>query len=77
MTNPLPRSRRGRKTEIPGEKMTRVIVTVDSMTRRKLTVLGGGNISLGVRVAAAAGFQAYQTGRITVPTGSPSDSNDE
>jgi hypothetical protein len=66
MTNPLPRSRRGRKTEIPGEKMTRVIVTVDSMTRRKLAVLGQDNISLGVRVAASAAYRDYQTGRLKI-----------
>lgn len=49
----------GPKTEIP-EGMERVTVTLDSMTRRRLRVLGQNNESLGVRVAARVAFDRYQ-----------------
>lgn len=54
--------KRGRKPIHPGEPMTRHVVTVDEMTLRKLKVLGDGNVSLGVRVAANAAFEKYQKG---------------
>ena len=51
---------RGPKTLIPGEPMKRTQVTIDSLTRRKLVVLGDGNLSEGVRKAAESGYETYQ-----------------
>lgn len=53
----------GRKTEKPGESMDHATVTLDEMTRRKLTVLGDGNLSKGVRLAADVAYDRYQQGR--------------
>lgn len=40
--------------------MKKQAVAVDSMTLRKLKVLGNGNISAGVRKAAEVAYKAYQ-----------------
>lgn len=45
---------------IYGETLTRKQVTIDSMTLRKLMVIGGGNLSAGVRLSAETAFDAYQ-----------------
>lgn len=51
----------GPKTELPvGEALERVTFTLDAMTRRKLKVLGGGNESQGVRIAARVAFDRFQ-----------------
>ena len=50
----------GRKTELPGDATHRVQVTVDEKTLVLLRVLGGGNLSRGVRRAARAAYDAYQ-----------------
>lgn len=44
----------------PGENAQRLTVTVDEMTLRRLRVLGGENLSKGVRVAARVAFDRYQ-----------------
>ena len=49
----------GPKTETP-ETMVRVTVTLDALTRRKLKVLGNGNESAGVRIAARVAYERYQ-----------------
>ena len=52
--------KRGRKTEIVGERVTRMNFTVDEMTLRLLKVLGQGNASKGVREAARVAYAVYQ-----------------
>ncbi len=54
----------GRKTEVSSEAMSRRTMTLDPMTIRKLTVVGDGNISKGVRIAAQLAFEAYQNGKL-------------
>lgn len=56
----------GRKTE-PGVdgKVAKHTVTYDEMTERKLKVLGGGEVSRGIRKAARYAFDAYQDGKFT------------
>lgn len=53
----------GPKTETDGDPVTRSAVTLDEMTRRKLRVIGDGNMSLGIRRAADAAFDRYQRGQ--------------
>ena len=48
----------GPKTELGGAAMRRRTLTYDETTERMLRVLGGGNASRGVRVAARAAFKA-------------------
>lgn len=50
----------GRKTEVQGEKMVRLTVTVDPMTVRKLVVVGDGNKARGVRIAVEAAYAKRQ-----------------
>jgi hypothetical protein len=57
--------KRGPKPQIDGEIMKRQIVTIDSMTRRKLMVLGTDEagksvLSRGVRRAAEIAYEKYQ-----------------
>lgn len=52
--------KRGRKALVPGAEQHRRNVTFDDMTLRMLTVLGGGNVSRGVRVAAQVAWDKYQ-----------------
>lgn len=54
------RKNAGRKPENPGEAMTHKTITLDSMSLRKLLVLGDGEVSRGVRVAAEIAFDRYQ-----------------
>lgn len=42
--------------------------TLDDRTRRMAKALGGGNLSRGLRVAAAYAYEAYQHGRFTPDT---------
>lgn len=53
----------GRKPVLPGETMKRVCVTLDERTVRLLNVLGEGNLSQGVRVAADVAYDAWQAKR--------------
>lgn len=53
----------GRKPTLPGETMKRVCVTLDERTLRLLGVLGEGNLSQGVRVAADVAYDAWQAKR--------------
>lgn len=50
----------GRKTEDPTEKVEKMTITIYPMTRRKLAVLGDGNVSKGIRKAADLAFAKYQ-----------------
>lgn len=52
--------KRGPKPLIPGEVMQQKLVSVDSLTIRKLKVIGDGNLSAGVRAAAEAAYDRYQ-----------------
>lgn len=49
----------GRKTELVGAPTKAVTLTLDEMTVRKLKVLGEGNASRGVRLAADMAYDAY------------------
>lgn len=51
----------GRPRNNPEEAMTTTAITVDSMTLRKLAVLGEGNVSEGVRRAADVAYDRYQS----------------
>lgn len=44
-----------------GEPMTKTVVSLDEMSRRKLRVLGEGNISAGIRRAAEMAYARYQS----------------
>ena len=51
----------GPKNDLPhGEVADRITVTLDALTVRRLRVLGDGNVSQGVRVAARAAYDRYQ-----------------
>lgn len=67
---------RGRKPFFPGEPMRRHPITVDEMTLRKLKVLGEGNVSAGVRVAAEIAYRTYQRDEATLKIGTSSDQRD-
>lgn len=54
------RARAGRKSEVPGEKVEKTTVTLHPMTKRKLAVLGDGNLSKGIRLAADVAFDRFQ-----------------
>jgi urease accessory protein UreE len=49
----------GPKTETT-DPLARVTLTLDELTRRRLRVLGDGNESAGVRVAARVAYERYQ-----------------
>jgi urease accessory protein UreE len=49
----------GPKTET-ADPLARVTLTLDELTRRRLRVLGDGNESAGVRVAARVAYERYQ-----------------
>lgn len=53
--------KRGPKPIFPGEVMQQKLVTLDQMTIRKLKVLGGDNLSRGVREAAEVAYDRYQS----------------
>lgn len=50
----------GRKTERPGDPAKVRSVSLDDMTVRKLRVVGGGNVSKGIRLAAELAYLSYQ-----------------
>lgn len=54
--------RTGPKNELGGQPVERVTVTLDEMTRRKLKVVGDGNTSMGIRIAADLAYDRYQRG---------------
>lgn len=54
-----PMKKRGPKP-IFGETMRHRQITIDDITRRKLIVLGSGNLSAGVRIAADKAYDKYQ-----------------
>ena len=51
------RTHSGKKTELYGQPTRRVQVTLDERTLELLAVLGGGNVSKGIRVAARAAYR--------------------
>lgn len=53
----------GRITEIADGTRPRT-VSLDDMTVRKLKVLGDGNASRGIRVAADRAYKLYQDGKL-------------
>lgn len=55
-----PLKKRGPKPLFVGETLKRTQVTIDSLTKRKLMVIGDGNLSAGVRAAADAAYEQYQ-----------------
>jgi hypothetical protein len=55
-----PRRNSGPKTELIGEPMRRVQVTLDARTVDLLQVLGDGNVSKGIRQAARVAYDRYQ-----------------
>lgn len=63
-TAPTPKKKPGPKTGPVDGPLERVYVTLDEMTKRKLTVLGRGNMSKGIRAAADYCFSRYQQGLI-------------
>lgn len=55
------RKRAGRKTELPaGEDVKQTPLMLDDLTKRMLSVLGDGNLSLGARRAARTAYDRYQ-----------------
>jgi len=61
------RPRSGRKTELAGQPVRRVQLSLDDRTLRLLKTLGDGNTSKGTRIAADAAYDLYQQGRLTLP----------
>lgn len=60
MSTNSPGKKRGPKP-ILGETLKRTQITIDTLTRRKLMVLGGGNnLSAGIRKAADMAYERYQ-----------------
>jgi hypothetical protein len=55
-----PRPRSGRKTELQGQPTKRVQVTLDARTLELLAVVGGGNVSKGIRHSARLAYEQYQ-----------------
>ena len=49
----------GRKSEV-NEKLTKVAVTLSDLALRQLRVIGDGNVSRGVRLAAEVAYANYQ-----------------
>lgn len=54
------RKNAGRRTELVGDPMRRIQVTVDEKTLEFLQILGEGNLSKGVRNAARVAYDRYQ-----------------
>lgn len=52
--------KRGPKTELGDVPVVRTQVCLDERTKRLLLVLGGGNLSKGIRQAAEVAYQRYQ-----------------
>lgn len=55
-----PRPHSGKKTELGGQPTRRVQVTLDERTLEFLNVLGEGNVSKGIRLAARVAYDRYQ-----------------
>lgn len=53
----------GRPPKVDGAAMGHTTITIDDMTRRRLLVLGDGNMSEGVRLAAEVAYNRYQATR--------------
>jgi hypothetical protein len=66
-------AKRGPKLERPDLTVAPVTLNLDEMTRRMLAVLGKGNMSAGVRLAARAEYLRYQrsTDTTTEQSGEP------
>lgn len=50
----------GRKTEVLGERMKPIRVTLDERTMRLLKAMGNGVVSKGIRVAANIAYDEWQ-----------------
>lgn len=50
----------GKKTELDGQPTRRVQVSLDAHTLELLAVLGDGNVSKGVRVAARVAYEKHR-----------------
>ena len=50
----------GRKTEVLGERMKPIRVTLDARTMRLLKAMGDENVSRGIRVAADLAYDEWQ-----------------
>ena len=50
----------GKRTELIGDPVRRVQVTLDQRTVEMLLVIGGGNLSYGVRAATRVAYDRYQ-----------------
>lgn len=50
----------GRKTEKVGAPTRAVSVSLDELTVRRLRVVGDGNLSRGIRIAAELGYEKFQ-----------------
>lgn len=59
-----PRRNAGRKTERHDLAVSKRTVSYDDLTQRRLSALGGGNVSRGIRLAAEHAFDAYQAGKL-------------
>lgn len=59
------RARAGRKTEMNGQPTKRVQVSLDERTTVLLKVLGDGNVSKGIRLAARVAYDRYQHDDLT------------
>lgn len=55
-----PRRNAGRKTEMVGRPTRAKTVSLDELTERRLKVVGGGNLSRGIRIAAEIAYDKYQ-----------------
>jgi len=60
MSTTSPGKKRGPKP-ILGETLKRTQITIDTLTRRKLMVLGEGNLSAGIRAAADKAYDRWQS----------------
>ena len=59
-------AKRGPKPLLGDEILTSKQVTIDRLTIRKLLVVGGGNISAAVRLAADIAYEKYQSDELNV-----------
>lgn len=73
MTAPKSRkAKTGPKLESPSLKVAPVTLSLDEMTLRRLDVIGKGNASLGVRIAAREEYKRYQVrGTLSSPCDAP------
>lgn len=54
------RARAGRRTEVPEKDLRKVSVMIDEQAIEFLRVVGEGNLSRGVRLAARVAYDRYQ-----------------